>query len=96
MPVFWTVWAGLVLGLLALASFVEWNGARHGFQGANGIFLFASGYLTLLSLPVPFIVTWIGVGLGTAFAVCAIGALVYGLLFAAVLRLMSRLIGKPG
>lgn len=91
MPVFWTVWACLVFGILLIASLVELNGARKGFHGANGIFLFGSAYLTLLTSPVLFIVTWVGVDFATAFKVWAIGAAVYAALFAAVLQLMRSL-----
>lgn len=56
---FWTVWATIAAGILLLATAIELNGARRGFQGANGIFMFASGYLALLSSPILLIVTWI-------------------------------------
>jgi hypothetical protein len=95
MPIFWISWACLVFGILLIASLVELNGARKGFHGANGIFLFSSCYLTVLTSPVPFIVTWAGVDLLTAFQVCAIGAIAYAVLFAGVLRLMRRLGGSP-
>ena len=73
MPLFWTIWACVVVGLLLLVSYMEVNGARNGFQGANGIFLFTSGYLTVLSSPNLFIVTWIVADLLTAFIVWGIG-----------------------
>lgn len=91
MPVFWTVWACFVFGLLLIASCAELNGARKGFHGANGIFLFGSGYLTLLTSPILFISTWVGVDFGTAVKVFSIGAIAYAALFAAVLHLMRRL-----
>ncbi len=88
MTLFWTVWAAIALGMLLLATLIEWNGARRGFHGANGIFLFGSGYLTVLSSPIPFVVTWIYVDFWTAAKVCLIGIAVYAALFAFALRLV--------
>lgn len=95
MPVFWTVWACVVVGILLLASCIEINGARNGFLGANGIFLFTSGYLTVLSSPILFIVTWIWAGFLTALIVWVIGAVIYAALFAGMLRVIDRLTRKP-
>lgn len=95
MPVFWTVWACAVIGILLLASVIEVNGARNGFLGANGIFLFASGYLTVLSSPVLFVATWIWTDFLTAVIVWVAGAVIYAALFAATLRLLDRLTRKP-
>ena len=50
-------WACVIVGTLLLARVIEINGARSGFLGANGIFLFISGYLTVLSSPVLLIIT---------------------------------------
>lgn len=91
MALFWVVWASVVLGILVLASFIEWNGGRKGFHGANGLFLFASGYVTILSSPILFIVTWIWTDFWTAAKVCLIGAAAYALLFALALKLIRSL-----
>jgi hypothetical protein len=88
MALFWTVWASVILGILVIASFIEWNGARKGFHGANGIFLFASGYLTFLSAPILFIATWIWADFWTAARICLIGAAAYAVLFALALKLI--------
>ncbi|MDB5747472.1 MAG: hypothetical protein JWP72_2320 [Massilia sp.] len=90
MTVFWTVWACFIVGLLVLASFIEIDGVRKRINGANGFILFSCGYLTLLSSPVPFIVTWVWRDFGTAVVVCAIGGVAYAALFAAVLQLLGR------
>lgn len=95
MPLFWTVWACAVTGILLLASVIEVNGARNGFLGANGIFLFASGYLTVLSSPILFVVTWIWTDFLTAVMVWVAGAALYAALFAVTLRLLDRLARKP-
>lgn len=89
MNTFWTVWAVTCLVILLLASLIEFNGGRKGFQGANGLFLFASGYLTVLTSPVFFIVTWFGADFWTAAKAFLIGALVYAALFALALRLVG-------
>ncbi|WP_308922537.1 hypothetical protein [Janthinobacterium sp. J1-1] len=95
MPLFWTIWACVVVGLLLLVSYMEVSGARNGFQGANGIFLFASGYMTLLTSPILFIVTWIWVDLLTALIVWGIAAAVYAALFYGMLQLIDKLLRKP-
>ena len=95
MPLFWTIWACVVVGLLVLVSYMEVSGARNGFQGANGIFLFTSGYRTLLTSPILFIVTWIWVDLLTALLVWGIAAAVYAALFYAMLQLIDKLLRKP-
>lgn len=89
MTFFWTIWASVILGILLLASFIEWNGARKGFHGANGLFLFASGYLTVLTSPILFLMTWVWSDFWTATKVLLSGALGYALLFALVLKLIS-------
>lgn len=88
MSLFWTVWAAAAFGILLLATVIEANGARKGFHGANGMFLFASGYLTVFSSPVLFIVTWLGTDLWTATKVCLAAAIAYAALFAFALRLV--------
>ena len=95
MPLFWTIWACVVVGVLLLASYIEVNGARKGFQGANGIFLFTSGYLTVLSSIVLFIVTWIWVDFLTALIVWGVGAAVYAALFYGMLQLIDKLLRQP-
>ena len=95
MPLFWTIWACAVIAVLLLASYIEVNGARKGFQGANGIFLFASGYLTVLSSIVLFIVTWIWVDFLTALIVWGVGAAVYAALFYGMLQLIDKLLRQP-
>jgi len=95
MHVFWMVWAGAVAGILLLASCIEVSGARNGFLGANGIFLFTSGYLTVFSSPILFVATWIWSSFLTALLVWGIGAIVYAALFALVLQLIDRLARKP-
>lgn len=95
MPLFWTIWACVVVGLLFLVSYMEVSGARKGFQGANGIFLFASGYLTVLTSPILFIVTWIRLDFLTAFLVWGIAAAVYAALFYGMLQLIDKLLRKP-
>ena len=95
MPLFWTIWACAVVGLLLLVSYMEVSGARKGFQGANGIFLFTSGYLTLLTSPILFIVTWIWVDIRTAFIVWGIAAAVYAALFYCMLQLIDKLLRQP-
>ncbi|OBV39191.1 hypothetical protein [Janthinobacterium psychrotolerans] len=94
MSLFWTIWAGVVVGLLLLASLIEISGARSGFQGANGFILFTSGYLTVLSSPVLFIVTWIWADLLTAFIVWGIGAAVYAALFMGMVKVIERMTRK--
>ena len=95
MPLFWTIWACVVVGLLLLVSYMEVSGARNGFQGANGFILFTSAYLTVLSSLILFIVTWIWVDLLTAFIVWGIGAAVYAALFYAMVHLIDKLLRKP-
>lgn len=91
MELFWTVWASMGLGILLLAGLIELNGARKGFHGANGIFLFASGYLTVLTSPILLIVTWVGADFWTALKVLFIFGLVYAMLFTGALKLIQRL-----
>ncbi|MGJ7917756.1 hypothetical protein ACI48D_20040 [Massilia sp. LXY-6] len=91
MVFFWTVWAAAVLTILVLATVIEFNGGRKGFEGANGIFLFASAYLTVLSSPILLIVTWIWSDFWTAAEVYLIGAVAYATLFALALRLMGSI-----
>lgn len=95
MQVFWMIWGGAVVGILLLASWIEINGARNGFLGANGIFLFASGYLTVFSSPILFVVTWIWSSFLTALLVWVTGAIVYAALFALMLQVIDRLTRKP-
>ena len=90
MTLFGIIWASTIVAILILAFFIELNGARNGFQGANGIFMFASGMLTLLSLPIVLIVTWIGEGFWTALKVCLIGVVAYGALFTITLLLLDK------
>lgn len=94
MPLFWTIWAGVVVAILLLASWIEISGARNGFVGANGIFLFTSGYLTVLSSPILFIVSWIWRDFLTALIVWGIGAVGYVLLFKGVLNVIERMTRK--
>ena len=95
MPLFWTIWACAVVGLLLLVSYMEVSGARKGFQGANGIFLFTSGYLTLLTSPILFIVTWVQLDFLTALIAWGIGAAVYAALFYGMLQLIDKLLRQP-
>ncbi|WP_426197636.1 hypothetical protein [Massilia sp. DWR3-1-1] len=94
MTVFWMVWGGAAVLILLLASAIEINGGRNGFQGANGIFLFVSAYLTVLSSPILFALTWIWASFLTALAVWLIGAIVYYALFKIAVTLITRL-GQP-
>lgn len=94
MTLFWTIWACVAVGMLLLASWIEINGARNGFQGANGIFLFTSGYLAVLSSPVLFIITWVARNFLTALLVWGMGAAVYAALFMGMVNLIDRMTRK--
>lgn len=94
MQLFWTIWAGVVVGLLLLASLIEINGARSGFHGANGFILFASAYLTVFSSPVLFIITWVVRDFLTALIVWGAGAAVYAALFMGMVKVIERMTRK--
>lgn len=94
MTLFCIIWACVVVGMLLLASAIEIHGGRNGFQGANGIFLFASGYLTVVSSPVLFIIIWIWADFLTALIVWGLGAVVYVGLFKGVLEVIDRIARK--
>ncbi len=94
MPLLWTTWAAVVFGAFFLACFLEVNGARKGFQGANGIFIFASGILGAFAVPVLFVGTWIGADLWTATKVSLAGAIGYAAVFALGLHLASKMVQR--
>ena len=91
MTIFWIAAAAIVFGILLLAFVIEYHGGRTGFQGANGIFMVASGVIAVFSLPIVFGVTWIWADLWTAIKICAIGAMSYAALFALALMQLTRL-----
>lgn len=91
MTVFWIIAAGFVFGILLLAFLIEYHGGRTGFQGANGIFIVASGAVAIFSLPIVFGITWIWADLWTAVRVCATGAVAYAALFFLALNQLTRL-----
>jgi hypothetical protein len=91
MTLFWVISASVVFGILLIATLIELNGARTGFHGANGIFLFASGVIAVFALPVVFIATWIWSDFWTAVKACLTGGACYAALFVLVLHLFSRL-----
>lgn len=94
MTLFCTIWACVVVGLLLLASVIEINGARNGFLGANGFILFTSGYLTVFSSPVLFIITWVARNFLTALMVWGFGAAVYAALFMGMVKVIERMSRK--
>ncbi|WP_296952870.1 hypothetical protein [uncultured Massilia sp.] len=96
MTLFWTIWAAVVFGIFFLACCIEVNGARKGFHGANGIFLFASGIIGAFSIPVLFVGTWIGADFWSAAKAALVGAIAYGAVYAVGLRVASNMVRDSG
>ena len=91
MTIFWIVWVCFIFGMLMLANIIETDAVRKRINGGNGMILVSSCFMTILTAPVPFIVTWVWVDFLTAVLACAIGGIAYAAAFTAVLNRLGRL-----
>jgi hypothetical protein len=79
------VWLAVVAIVQLIAAAIEYNAIRNHVNGANGLFLFTAGVLSVGSLPVGGVIIWFLEGwhfalVGVALVGCSAALLFYGLL----------------
>lgn len=94
MNMFLYVWLAAVAFLQLMAAAIEYNAIRNQVNGANGLFIFTAGVLSIGSLPVGGGILWFLEGwrfalTSVALVGCGAALLFYGLLKALDLRARS-------
>lgn len=84
------VWLAAIALLQLLAAAIEYNAIRQRVNGANGLFLFTAGVLSLASLPVGGAVIWYLSGWRSALLGVGVAGGGAALLFWALLQALDR------
>lgn len=84
------VWLAAVALLQLVAAAIEYNAIRQRVNGANGLFLFTAGVLSLASLPLGGALLWYLAGWRAALLGMAVAGGAAALLFWGLLQALDR------